>query len=149
AFPKCNLPERFLNARLILGCNVAPSSSFSLTQQENEMFKMNWRSISSFTRRLIPCTVVAAITGSSVFALADPFIPGDLIVTRSVYTGTASTVTIGQTLPPVCGTQATCNGKATDNGQFANLLNSNNVWNNEKVDSSFGITSPIFLDQLT
>jgi hypothetical protein len=72
-----------------------------------------------------------------------------LIVTRSVYTGTASTVTIGQQLPPVCGTSTTCNAKATDNGQFANLQNSNNVWNNEKVDSSFGITSPIFIDQLT
>ena len=105
-------------------------------------------SINLLSTRLAIWAVVAVIS-SVAPALADPFIPGDLIVTRSVYTGTASTVTIGQTLPPVCGTQATCNGKATDNGQFPNLLNSNNVWNNDKVDSSFGITSPIFLDQLT
>ncbi|HUK42449.1 MAG TPA: PEP-CTERM sorting domain-containing protein [Candidatus Acidoferrales bacterium] len=101
---------------------------------------------------LFSCLIMgtALVMASSIFAptFADPFIPGDLIVTRSVYTGTASTVTIGQTLPPVCGTQATCNGKATDNGQYPNLINSNNVWNNDKVDGSFGITSPIFLDQL-
>lgn len=113
------------------------------------MLKTNLVSMSSLPRRIVLLVVVAVIGSTSALALADPFIPGDLIMTRSVYTGTASTVTIGQTLPPICGTQATCNGKATDNGQFPNLLNSNNVWNNDKVDGSFGITSPIFVDQLT
>ena len=31
--------------------------------------------------------------------IAAPIVPGDLLVTRSVYQGTASTVTIGQALP--------------------------------------------------
>ena len=39
--------------------------------------------------------------------------------------------------------------KATDNGAYASTSSANNVFNNNKVDGSFGITSPIFLDQLT
>jgi hypothetical protein len=78
---------------------------------------------------------------------ADPnfwgFFPGNLVVSRSVYTGTASTVTVGQQLPPVCGTQATCTAKATYNGTYPN------VWFNDGVDGSFSVTSPIYLDQLT
>ena len=68
-------------------------------------------------------------------AFAQFFQPGNLVVSRTVYTGNASTVTIGQTLPG--------GGKAIANGSYPN------VFNNDKVDSSFGVTSPIFLDQLT
>ena len=91
-----------------------------------------------------------------------------LVVTRSVYTGTADTITPGQTLPLGCaggpngtttvnvpliagGTtpvMVTC-GVASDNGEFPNLNDSHNVWNNAATDGSFGITSPIFLDNLT
>jgi len=110
------------------------------------MLKTNLVSMSSLPRRIVLLVVVAVIGSTSALALADPFIPGDLIMTRSVYTGTASTVTIGQTLPPICGTQATCNGKATDNGQFPNLLNSNNVWNNDKVDGSFAFEVQVSSD---
>ena len=77
------------------------------------------------------------------------FSPNNLVVSRSVYTGTASTVTIGQILPPVCGTQASCTATAIDSGAFPMVGSSNNVWNNDLVDGSFGITSPIFLDQIT
>jgi hypothetical protein len=77
------------------------------------------------------------------------FSPNNLVVSRSVYTGNASTVTVGETLPPVCGTQATCDSKASDNGAFPLAGSSNNVWNNDNVDGNFGITSPIFLDQIT
>jgi uncharacterized protein (TIGR03437 family) len=38
---------------------------------------------------------------------------------------------------------------ATDNGAYASTSSANNVFNNDRVDGSFGITSPIFLDQLT
>ena len=72
------------------------------------------------------------------------FEPGNLVVSRSVYTGDASTVKVGQKLPPTCPATATCpTGTATNDGTYPN------VWNNAKVDASFGVTSPILLDQIT
>ena len=77
------------------------------------------------------------------------FTPGNLVVTRTVYSGTASTIIVGQPLPPVCPSTAVCGtAVATDNGAYPSTANSNNVWNNNKADGSFGITSPIFLDQV-
>ena len=67
-------------------------------------------------------------------AHAQPFIPGDLVVSRSVYTGTASTVVVGQKLPG--------GGHAVANGSYPN------VFANEGPDPSFGVTSPVFLDQI-
>jgi len=77
------------------------------------------------------------------------FTPGNLVVSRSVYTGDANSVSVGQRLPPICPTTAVC-GTAitTDSGAFPLMGSSSNVFNN-KVDGSFGITSPIFLDQIT
>jgi hypothetical protein len=95
------------------------------------------------------------------------FQPESLVLSRSVYEGTASTVTIGETLPRGCAggakgstvvavpttTNSTTNvtvpcGVATDNGEAPNLSDSHNVWNNSSSDGSFGVTSPIFLDNL-
>ena len=95
------------------------------------------------------------------------FVPSTLVVSRSVYEGKASTVTIGETLPLGCqggttgltvnvptttgGTTAVtvpC-GVATDNGEYPNLFDSHNVWNNANSDGSFGVTSPIFLDNIS
>ncbi len=91
--------------------------------------------------------MVAAIAGWSSAAFADPifegFIPGNLVVSRSVYAGTASTVTVGQPLPPNCPSTATCSSPATNDGTYPS------VFNNATPDGSFGITSPIFLDQIT
>ncbi len=96
------------------------------------------------------------------------FRPDSLVLSRTVYLGTASTVTIGETLPLGCaggpngstvvnvptttpGTitpvTVTC-GIASDNGEFPNLFDSHNVWNNSGSDGSFGVSSPIFLDNL-
>lgn len=96
------------------------------------------------------------------------FVPGTLVLSRSVYTGNASTVTIGEDLPLGCagGANGSSNvnvpttsgstisvnvpcGIASDNGEFPNIFDSHNVWNNANSDGSFGITSPIFLDNLT
>ena len=82
--------------------------------------------------------LLATLAGAGCFGLAtragaQGFIPGDLLVSRSVYQGTASTVTVGQTLPN--GAQATADGSYT------------NVFQNETPDPSFGVTSPIFIDQ--
>ena len=68
-------------------------------------------------------------------AMAQAFVPGNLIVSSTTYAGNASTVTIGQALPG--------GGTAIANGSFPN------VFSNEGPDPSFGVTSPISLLQLT
>jgi uncharacterized protein (TIGR03437 family) len=91
--------------------------------------------------------ITAALAQTPAFT---GFTPGNLVVSRSVYTGTATTVVVGQALPPVCPSTAACGtGKATDNGTYPTPGSTNNVWNNAAADGSFGITSPIFLDQIT
>ena len=96
------------------------------------------------------------------------FAPDSLVVTRSVYSGTAATVVIGETLPPGCAggpngsttvdAELTAGGTtpvtvpcgiASDNGEFPSLKDSHNVWNNANSDGSFGVTSPIFLDNIS
>ena len=92
--------------------------------------------------------------GFSVFAiLAVPaafsqtfsgFTAGNIVVSRSVYMGSASTLAAGQPLPPVCPSTAACKTTpATNSGAYPG------VWNNDTIDGSFGVTSPVFLDQLT
>jgi hypothetical protein len=85
---------------------------------------------------------VFALAGSVAFffaaipqASAQIFTAGNLVVTRSVYSGTAGTVTIGQALPG--------GGTAVANGSYPG------VWANDTPDSSFGVTSPIYLDEYT
>ena len=100
-------------------------------------------------------TLALSLILGSIPALAQApafpgFTPGNLVLTRSVYAGDASTLAIGQPLPPVCPSTAACGtAKATDNGALPSTTSGNNVWNNNKADGSFGITSPILLDQIT
>ena len=94
------------------------------------------------------------------------FVSHSLVVTRSVYLSNANSVVIGETLPPGCagGPNGTTTvavpttaggvddvmvmcGVASDNGLFPDPVH--NVFNNASSDSSFGITSPIFLDDIT
>jgi uncharacterized protein (TIGR03437 family) len=90
------------------------------------------------------------ISGQSTFT---GFTPGNLVLSRSVYTGDASSVVKGQALPPLCPASANisnaCGNKATDNGLYASTTSASNIFNNNLQDGSFGITSPIFLEQLT
>ena len=92
------------------------------------------------------------ISGESTFT---GFSAGNLVLSRSVYTGDPSTVVIGSVLPPVCPASANaaasgaCGAKATNSGAYPSTSSSNNVWNNDSVDGSFGITSPIYLDQIS
>ncbi|BDI31670.1 hypothetical protein CCAX7_37210 [Capsulimonas corticalis] len=79
-------------------------------------------------------TISTGMLGVFSAAHAQPFVPGDLVVSRSVYMGSASTVVVGQNLPG--------GGQAIANGSYPN------VFANESVDSSFGVTSPIFLDEI-
>ncbi len=86
---------------------------------------------------------VAALVPASAQAPFGGFSPGNLVVSRSVYQGTASTVTVGQALPPSCPAGNKSCTTASVNGSYPG------VWANEGPDASFGVTSPIFLDQLT
>jgi hypothetical protein len=73
----------------------------------------------------------------------DGFRPGNLLVSRSVYDNNPNNITAGITqLPPGC-TSATPCATANAGGAYPQ------VFNNDIVDGSFGITAKIFLDELT
>ena len=74
------------------------------------------------------------------------FIPGNLVVSRSVYDNKASNVVVGTILPPNCA--ATTGGCGAPSGA-PNDGTYPAVWNNDIYDASFGITSRIFLDEMT
>ena len=88
----------------------------------------------------------AQTTAAAPAAKAPHFTPGNLVVSRSVYDNNAGNVTVGQQLPPNCvSTQGGCAGTsgATNNGEYPY------VFNNDMYDGSFGITSRIYLDQIS
>ena len=99
-----------------------------------------------FKRVALLCIASAGTLTIPAFGttIANIFTPDNLLLSRSVYAGDATTVTIGESLPPICPATAACGtAKAIANGAYPT------VWNNNTVDGSFGITSPIFLDQIT
>jgi uncharacterized protein (TIGR03437 family) len=72
------------------------------------------------------------------------FSAGNIVVSRSVYSATAASLAVGQPLPPICPSTAACGtATATASGAYPG------VFANDIVDGSFGITSPVYLDQLT
>ncbi|HEY4363523.1 MAG TPA: hypothetical protein VGN17_21330 [Bryobacteraceae bacterium] len=103
-------------------------------------------------RRSCQAVLILWSAAAASLALAQSTFPGftqgNLVVSRTVYTGDANTIAVGQSLPPVCPASAEtakkgqCATKATANGAYPG------VWANDTIDGSFGITSPIFLDQL-
>lgn len=133
-------------------------------------------------------TVAAVMLGSITVALQAQetgddhefhgFVPGSIVLSGTVYTGKADTVTPGDVLPYGClntgpvttPNPATVNvpllpakqtptatttpvtvtcGYASDNGEAPNLHDSHNVWNNAATDGSFGVSSPIVLWNLS
>ena len=77
------------------------------------------------------------------FEHSQPFYPGNLVVSRSVYDNRAGNVTVGQAIPPNCPEASGGCVTAAYDGTYPT------VFNNDVVDGSFGITSRIFLDQMT
>ncbi len=71
------------------------------------------------------------------------FFPGNLVLSRSVYDNQASNVTVGEALPPDCAPSTGGCVTAAYNGTYPE------VFNNAPIDGSFGITSKIYLDQIT
>jgi hypothetical protein len=101
------------------------------------------------TALALPSLVLAPLFTQAVFAQSprlietfSGFTPHNLILSRSVYMGNASTVTVGETLPPGCVPANGCVTAVAD-GTYPG------VFANAPVDGSFGVTSPIFLDQMT
>src|SRR5215472_4252250 len=100
------------------------------------------------------------------------FVPGSIVLSGTVYIGSANTVTPDEVLPHGClntgsvtspnpatvnvpvlpadqpptttAVTVTC-GYASDNGEAPNLNDNHNVWNNASTDPSFGVSSPIVL----
>jgi hypothetical protein len=87
---------------------------------------------------LILCTTGLVALGAQNGS--DYFSSGNLLVSRTVYDNQPGNVLVGQTLPPGCSTGC---GSAVADGTYPF------VWNNDLADASFGITSKIFLDQLS
>jgi hypothetical protein len=71
------------------------------------------------------------------------FYPGNLVVSRSVYDNNPNNVKVGALLPPNCANTVDPCVAATNNGIYPF------IFNNVLTDSSFGITSRIYLDQIT
>jgi hypothetical protein len=91
-------------------------------------------------------TLSAGAQQRSEHSEASHFLPGNLVVSRSVYDNNPANVKVGTILPPNCAaTQGGCGAStgAPDNGIYPE------VFNNVLYDASFGITSRIFLDQIT
>ena len=84
-----------------------------------------------------------ALIATAAPALADDgheLIPGNLLVSRSVYDGKAP-LTVGSTmLPPGCTSNCAAANAGPEYPQ---------VFDNDLIDESFGITSKIYLDELT
>ncbi len=122
-------------------------------------------------------TLSLLLVPTAALAQNDPdhfhgFVPGSIVLSGTVYVGNADTVISGEALPFGClntgpvtspnpatvnvpvttgGTTAvtvTC-GFASDNGEYPNLKDGHNVWNNANTDGSFGVSSPIVLWNLT
>ena len=80
-------------------------------------------------RRGLRSVLLGGVGVAGIFAIAAParaddfFVPGDLVVSSSTYEGSASTVTVGQTLPS--------GAIATNNGVYPG------VFNNDIADASF------------
>jgi hypothetical protein len=105
------------------------------------------RSLSN-TRFAIALLATTALGGT--LAYADEitfFLPGNLLVSRSVYDSPASILAVGTTLPPGC-TPATAAASGTPcvaaiaDGTYPT------VFNNVLADASFGVTAPIFIDEM-
>jgi hypothetical protein len=95
---------------------------------------------------VFPLTLRAQNFGFGFGFGPQPLYPGNLVVSRSVYDNQAGNVTVGQPLPPNCVPANVAAGScvtAAYNGLYPY------VFNNAPIDGSFGITSRIFIDQIT
>ena len=108
------------------------------------------RVVSALTR-LLGLTLLIVFAGSGAAYAQNGsafFSPQNLVVSRSVYDNNPNNIVVGVTaLPPNC---APASGSCTSPPTTAIVDGTYPyVWNNDSIDGSFGITSKIFLDQIT
>ncbi len=89
---------------------------------------------------VVPLFALLFVAAASAQNGSAYFQPGNLVVSRSLYDNNPNNITVGATLPPNCTSGC---GAAVNDGSYPF------VFNNDLVDASFGITSKIFLDQIT
>jgi hypothetical protein len=107
-----------------------------------------------FARRHAVAALTLTALAAGAAAYADGFShdrdfhfwPGNLVVSRSVYDNKASNVQLGEILPPNCPASSGACGTAPG-AQYDGTYPQ--VFNNVIYDGSFGITSRIYLDQMT
>jgi hypothetical protein len=98
---------------------------------------------SAFTAAAV-MAMQASVPSADASAPSAALIPGNLLVATSVYRNDPSIVAGTTQLPPGCGgTSYDPCGTAVTNGDYPY------VFNNDTVDGSFGVTSPITLKELT
>ena len=116
----------------------------TLPTQPAPLRRSRWRIalVATLTVLTTGSLIAAANEGAAASGSGRPFFsPGNLLVSGSTYATRPGSIVPGVTvLPPGC-----TSGCATANNDAAYP----GVWNNDLVDGSFGITSPIFLEQLT
>ena len=108
-----------------------------------QALRLTFRASSRLSVAVIAASCVCALTAPA--ANSQALTPGNLVVSRSVYTDTNS-VKVGDILPPNCA--STTGGCSPGTGAIAGS-NFPFVFNNDVYDASFGITSKILLDQIT
>jgi hypothetical protein len=80
------------------------------------------------------------------FGNSKKFWPGNLVISRSVYDNNANNVLVGTVLPPNCAS-TTGGCSAATGAPYSGTYPF--VFNNDIYDGSFGITSAVYLDQIT
>jgi hypothetical protein len=98
----------------------------------------------SIVTTLVTVPTAYAQDGGASFFPGNVFLPFNLAVTRSVYVDTGSIVAGTTLLPPDCS-PANCPTPVTAVTSSAYPF----VFNNDTIDGSFGVTSKIFIDQVT
>jgi len=108
------------------------------------LHRSRWRVtlVSALTVVTTGSLMAAGSAGAAAQTPGPPHLfPGNLLVSGSVYVSDASLLTPGVTvLPPGCTSDCAV---ANNDGTYPQ------VFNNDLVDPSFGVTSPIFLEQLS
>jgi hypothetical protein len=106
--------------------------------------KSRWRAALPLAAGVIAGTSALAAPSASASAHTPSIsflLPGNLLVSRSVYTASPGIIKPGTTvLPPGCTSGCAV---ATASGAYPQ------VFNNVLADPSFGVTSPVYLDQMT
>jgi hypothetical protein len=90
----------------------------------------------------VPSVLLMSAVASPVARAGQPFLlPNSLVISSTTYDrseGAVAALTVGTTLPD----SATATTAAVTGNNYVE------VWNNESVDASFGVTSPILLTDI-